>query len=219
VHGLRYVDVDLPTVTRRKALVLHDQPALRALLPPEAPPQQQQPGAAGVAAETAEGIPAAAAAAPAPPGPVADTAAERSGGAAGPSTSFSLEAGEVLSPGYCLVGADLRSVEQVRAALHRAGVDPSLPTLFIAECVLVYMEAQHSAPLIAWLGEHFRRAVFVNYEQVRPDDPFGRQMMQNLELRGCPLLGIMRTLEDHERRFTDSSWEHAEAVDMDKVYK
>lgn len=37
------------------------------------------------------------------------------------------------------------------------------------------------------------------------------------QLRGCPLRGILSTLDDHERRFTDHGWDHAEAIDMDKV--
>lgn len=61
--------------------------------------------------------------------------------------------------------------------------------------------------------------MFVVYEQVNPEDAFGRQMLQNLELRGCPLLGVLRTLQDQEKRFTDHNWDHAEAIDMDKIYK
>lgn len=42
----------------------------------------------------------------------------------------------------------------------------SLPTVFITECVLVYMEPEHSAAIINWAGTNFKTAVFINYEQV-----------------------------------------------------
>ena len=39
--------------------------------------------------------------------------------------------------------------------------------MFITECVLVYMEAEHSAAIINWAGANFKTALFINYEQVR----------------------------------------------------
>ena len=42
----------------------------------------------------------------------------------------------------------------------------SLPTLFIVECVFVYMDPQHSAAVIDWAGRSFNTALFLNYEQV-----------------------------------------------------
>lgn len=43
----------------------------------------------------------------------------------------------------------------------------SLPTVFITECVLVYMEPEHSAAIINWAGATFKTALFINYEQVK----------------------------------------------------
>ena len=43
----------------------------------------------------------------------------------------------------------------------------SLPTVFITECVLVYMEPEHSAAIINWAGANFKTALFINYEQVK----------------------------------------------------
>ena len=33
-------------------------------------------------------------------------------------------------------------------------------------------------------------SAFVLYDPIGPDDPFGRQMLLNLDARGCPLRGI-----------------------------
>ena len=57
-----------------------------------------------------------------------------------------------------------------------------MPTLFISECVLVYMPGEDSGRVIEWAASIFTGgAVFMTYEQIRPDDAFGRTMMANLE--------------------------------------
>lgn len=65
-----------------------------------------------------------------------------------------------------------------------------LPTFFLSECVMVYMEPAESRALIRWVADSFTRAVFVTYEQIHPDDAFGRVMMENLAVRAlrapCP---------------------------------
>ena len=42
----------------------------------------------------------------------------------------------------------------------------SLPTFFITECVLVYMDPTASERLIKWAGSNFRTAAFLNYDPV-----------------------------------------------------
>ena len=91
---------------------------------------------------------------------------------------------------YCLRAVDLRQLECVRETLMQAGFDTALPTLVVAECVLIYMEAQHSDALIEWVGSSLPRAAFLVYEQIRPHDPFGRMMVGNIAARGCPLRSI-----------------------------
>ena len=62
----------------------------------------------------------------------------------------------------------------------------SVPTLFLSECVLVYMAVKDSSQLIAWAASRWERAAFVIYEQIRPHDAFGRVMMQNLKVNTGP---------------------------------
>lgn len=91
---------------------------------------------------------------------------------------------------YCLRCADLRELEQVHRVLAKAGLLLTVPTLLVAECVLIYMHARHSDALISWASATFSQAAFVLYEQIRPHDDFGRMMVENIAARGCPLLGI-----------------------------
>eukprot|EP00850_Spirogloea_muscicola_P016954 SM000141S00898 [mRNA] locus=s141:222372:225856:+ [translate_table: standard] len=128
--------------------------------------------------------------------------------------------GELHSSSYHLIPVDLRDLQSLDSALARAAVDVSLPSLILAECVMIYLEPQSSQNICKWAGERFTTAAFVIYEQIRPHDPFGQQMLLNLESRGCPLLGIKDTpdLESKKRRFTTCGWKVAQAHDMDEIY-
>ena len=76
--------------------------------------------------------------------------------------------------GYRLVTADLRDISGLRARVTAAGVDPSVPTLLLSECVLVYLEPEDSCAVIAWAARHFTSSVFVTYEQVRSREKGGK---------------------------------------------
>lgn len=41
-----------------------------------------------------------------------------------------------------------------------------LPTVFVSECVLVYMTPTHSSNLLRWATETFHTTMFISYEQV-----------------------------------------------------
>lgn len=138
----------------------------------------------------------------------------------GPDAEFHIDCGKISSSRYALVGADLRDLRALDAALAAVGFDASLPTLILAECVLIYMDPKQSREVIAWAARKLPLSAFVIYEQINPADAFGQQMVQNLESRGCPLLGLMDTpdLEAKKKRFTDLGYKRAEALDMDVIY-
>ncbi len=91
---------------------------------------------------------------------------------------------------YHIVGVDLRNIDEVANKLKQSDVDFSVPTIFLAECVLVYIETQNSNSLLKWFSSQFQSAVFVNYEQVNMNDRFGDVMLGNLRARGCSLAGV-----------------------------
>ena len=68
--------------------------------------------------------------------------------------------------GYHLLAADVRSLDALGAALHRAGWEAAEPTLVLAECVLVYLPAVDSAALLAWFGARCAHVAIAAYEQV-----------------------------------------------------
>lgn len=138
----------------------------------------------------------------------------------GSASAIMKEQGQILSDQYKLLPADLRDINMLNMILDQANLDPSLPTLILAECVLIYLDPNVSRAVVEWAGQKFPNSIFVVYEQIHPDDGFGRQMLKNLEIRGCPLLGLhdTPTLEAKKRRFLDLGWQRAEALDMDVIY-
>lgn len=90
----------------------------------------------------------------------------------------------------------------------------------MSEVVLVYMAAEFSSRVISWSTELFDDVSFVVYEQILPDDAFGRVMMTNIKARGCELLSIRDypTLAAQIARFRAHDFEAVQAWDMNQIY-
>lgn len=73
---------------------------------------------------------------------------------------------------YHIVGVDLRNLHEVEVKLNESEVKFNMPTLFLAECVLVYIDAPQVEQLLSWIAKKFDSALFVNYEQGK----YGRQV-------------------------------------------
>ncbi|KAG0738754.1 hypothetical protein G6F57_007173 [Rhizopus arrhizus] len=125
---------------------------------------------------------------------------------------------DLKSQDYCLLGGDLRHWPEVSNQLIRAGFDSNAPTLFLSECVFIYLSSQDSDTILQWITDHTANTMFALYEQIRPDDPFGKMMLKNLKGRNIDLKGIHAFPDlDHQRaRF--KGWQHAEAVDINTVH-
>ena len=59
----------------------------------------------------------------------------------------------------------------------------SLPTLIIAECVLVYLHADQVDKMMKWNCSQFHNLSAVIYEMINPKDPFGEMMITNIEVK------------------------------------
>jgi len=102
------------------------------------------------------------------------------------------------SPAYRLIGHDLR--ESPSILLEKLNLNPSLPTLFVMECVSMYIPITESKNLLQALSVSSGEVYIACYEPILGSgDPFGRVMEQNLLKRGvaspeCCLLQT-RTLQ------------------------
>lgn len=103
---------------------------------------------------------------------------------------------------FKLIGCDLRDpLEQLEKRLERAGLRREKPTLFIAECVLIYLTRSESDCVLSWIARGFPRATLGVYEQINGTDRFGRVMLENLSARGSPLLSIVDSEDKQEARY------------------
>ncbi len=89
------------------------------------------------------------------------------------------------SPQYSLLPLDLREPPSiVLAPLIDSGLlKRSIPTLFLSECVFVYMPPPASDAIVKWFGENFDVVGGTLYEMFGLTDEFGRVMRANLMVR------------------------------------
>ena len=95
------------------------------------------------------------------------------------------------SPIYHLLATDLRkSPAESLAPLLASSTDtllsPSLPTLLLFECVLVYMSPEASRTILQWFTDYFAAGSGVLgcivYEMFALEDSFGKVMVSNLKV-------------------------------------
>eukprot|EP00439_Symbiodinium_sp_Y106_P044201 s5276_g5.t1 len=129
---------------------------------------------------------------------------------------------EIRTRHFRLIQADMRIVPEMNAALLDAGFRGDVPTLFIAECVLVYMQAVHGDGIIAWAAASVPSApsAMVMYEQTNPHDRFGKVMVRNLAERGCPLLSVFDypSMDAQKSRYLERGWSCCTIADMNEIY-
>ncbi|CAJ0586583.1 unnamed protein product, partial [Mesorhabditis spiculigera] len=121
---------------------------------------------------------------------------------------------------YHLIGADIRQWKELEEKLETTGVDAKLPTLVLAECVLVYMGETESHTLLKNLAAMFSTITFVNYEQLNTNDSFGKIMEENLLRRGLILPGLSacETPEKQAARFIEAGFTNVKVFDMHTIY-
>ena len=73
---------------------------------------------------------------------------------------------ELDSGVYHLAAVDLRKLSEVETKLAECLLEFNVPTLFLFECVLVYMPIQFSHALLQFIADKFSTTFCINYEQV-----------------------------------------------------
>jgi O-methyltransferase involved in polyketide biosynthesis len=134
---------------------------------------------------------------------------------------------------YHLVGHDLR--ESPSKLLEKLKLDPTLPTLYIMECVSMYVPILASEKLLQAISVSADNTFFACYEPIldsnsstsnsnnSSSDPFGRVMEQNLVKIGvaspeCCLLHT-RTLHDQLQKLIGCGFVRAVGCDMWSAYE
>lgn len=109
--------------------------------------------------------------------------------------------------------------------INLPGIDPTLPTLLISECCLIYLSPTDADAVI----DYFTRLLFppstplglIIYEPIRPNDAFGKTMVSNLAARGIQLQTLHKysSLPAQRQRFADHGLDAGQgAVDIDFIW-
>ncbi|KAI5478317.1 leucine carboxyl methyltransferase [Pseudohyphozyma bogoriensis] len=105
----------------------------------------------------------------------------------------------ITSPLYALVPGDLRSFTALASSLTTPNgdkpplLDPSLPTLLLAECVMVYLPPETNNEILSWISGTFSDAAVISYDPFGLDDNFGKVMIRNLATRNLSLPSALAT--------------------------
>lgn len=115
-------------------------------------------------------------------------------------------------------GCDLRSAAEYAEILAHA--DPRHPTLFISECVLVYLSKPDASELCAFFGSHYASSLWATYDMVYPNDRFGQIMQQNIAAAGYAVPGFFDypDLLAQESRFLVAHFNEARSITMKTAY-
>lgn len=138
------------------------------------------------------------------------------------SSMLSIQPGkDLITSLYSLISVDLRNLSELDKKINECKIDRSLPTLFIAECVLVYMSIDHSSILLNHLTKNFERCCFLNYEMVNLKDKFGDIMLYNMERRACKLAGsdACLSIETQITRFNASGLNKCQCITLTDFYQ
>ncbi|OJJ62838.1 hypothetical protein ASPSYDRAFT_86488 [Aspergillus sydowii CBS 593.65] len=152
-------------------------------------------------------------------------------------------ADELHSPAYHIHAVDLRTLARevdannntspAQGRSHRLKelVDPSLPTLLLSECCLVYLAPDEATGVVRYFTHTLfptsdekksEALALVIYEPIRPDDAFGRTMVANLATRGIQLQTLHKyaSLEAQRHRLHEQGFDGGQAAaDIDFLWE
>ncbi|KCV68284.1 hypothetical protein, variant [Fonticula alba] len=110
----------------------------------------------------------------------------------------------LTSEKYALVAADAADTAALgRALFDVARLDRHRPTLFLFECVMVYIRPAAADGLFAWLvapDTGFSSVGMLLFEMIGGGDHFGEMMVKNLKSRNIQLPGLLDDLGAHRAR-------------------
>jgi [phosphatase 2A protein]-leucine-carboxy methyltransferase len=127
------------------------------------------------------------------------------------------------SEDYHIHQMDLRRLPDADVPLR--DIDPTLPTLIISECCLIYLSPTSADLVLSYFHALFppnTPLAIAIYEPIRPSDAFGRTMVANLTARGIHLQTLEKyaSLAAQRDRLRDCGFDGgAEAVDVELIWR
>ena len=121
---------------------------------------------------------------------------------------------------YHLINCDITNKKLFTETLNNIKTQENDLTIVICECLLVYIEESVTIEMISCLTEKFSNIYLLEYDLIGPDDPFGKEMVDNLKTRDIYLKGFddVKNINDQINRLKKLNFEGVNIVDMYHVY-
>ena len=91
---------------------------------------------------------------------------------------------------YHLINCDITNKKLFEESLNNIKTAENDLTIIICECLLVYIEEKVTIEMISCLTNKFSNVYLLEYDLIGPDDPFGKEMVDNLKTRDIYLKGF-----------------------------
>ena len=136
-------------------------------------------------------------------------------------SSFGNECFSFDDGSFNMVGCNMTDTENLEKRLDALNFNWMLPTIVFCECSLTYVESTDSIALTSWLTRKISHLIFIDYEQIHPDDSFGQIMVRHFQKRNSTLKCIKYypSICDHKRRFLSLGWKRCSILNIDTVFR
>jgi len=121
---------------------------------------------------------------------------------------------------YHLIDCDITNKKLFSESLNQIKSSEKDITIVICECLLVYIDRDITIDMLSTINERFDNVYILEYDLIGPDDPFGKEMVDNLRTRNINLRGFndVKNVKDQIERLKDAKFEDVNIVDMYYVY-
>ena len=121
---------------------------------------------------------------------------------------------------YHLIDCDITNKKLFSESLNKIPNNENDLTIVICECLLVYIDKEITVEMLSSINERFSNVYILEYDLIGPDDPFGKEMVDNLKNRNINLKGFneVKNIDDQINRLKEAKFEDINIVDMYYVY-
>ena len=121
---------------------------------------------------------------------------------------------------YHLIDCDITNKKLFSESLNTIKNTENDLTIVICECLLVYIDKDITVEMLSNINNTFNNVYILEYDLIGPDDPFGKEMVDNLRNRDINLRGFneVKNVKDQIERLKEAKFEDVHIVDMYYVY-
>ena len=121
---------------------------------------------------------------------------------------------------YHLINCDITNKKLFTESLSKIKSNENDLTIVICECLLIYVEESVTLEMLSCLNNKFENIYLLEYDLIGPDDPFGKEMVDNLKTRDIYLKGFndVKNINDQINRLKKANFEDINIVDMYHIY-